>query len=149
MGADQNFSNGTLAFTDRCPLTFKWQLFQLNLISKLPQEVDAPRTPRGLAEPPTITLRRPSRTCLPSDPSPKCSDQPGSFPGHPLERSRAEEETGGDSTSLICFCGFYSEKSSCLTQHSLSRGRKVSFSIHVTGIQACRPFWISYYSTVG
>ena len=67
--------------------------------------------PRGLAQPPTITLRRPSRTCMAADGRPKCSEvgAPPSPDGQ---------------TSLICFCGFYSEKPA-EGGASLGRGRKV------------------------
>lgn len=81
------------------------------------QEQEAATLPRGLAQPPTITLRRPSHTCLPADTSPKCSDL----------ATTVEEQEQQEPTALICFCGFYSEK----LEDNLGRGRKVTQSLNL------------------
>merc|ERR1719266_1611756 len=85
--------------------------------------------------PPTITLRRPSQTCqqiqasqscLQSDDIyPKCTDLPAACQPTATTTTTAGGDQHHETSSLICFCGFYSEKAHHPHQASLGRGRKM------------------------
>jgi len=84
--------------------------------------------------PPTITLRRPSQTCQQIQAAsqsnciqadeifPKCTDLQETFQPTSTTTTAVGQQ---ESSALICFCGFYSEKHQEPHQASLGRGRKM------------------------